>query len=308
MEDYPRNLSELEKRFASEAACREYLCVLRWPDGFRCPRCDGRKAWSMRDGLFRCVSCDYKCSVTSGTIFEGTRKPLALWFRAIWWVCSQKNGTSAQSVQRILDLGSYQTAWVWLHKLRRAMVSPGRDELSGTVEVDETLIGGEKPGKRGRGALGKVLVGIAVEDKGNKGIGRVRLGILADASRKSLTPFIQERVLLGGTVRTDDWAGYGGLAAAGYEHVVVGNMDVKLAHLVASLLKRWLLGTHQGGVSHEHLAYYLDEYAFRFNRRKSRHRGKLFYRLLQNAVQIQPTTYGTMALNVRGRKPAKHHM
>ena len=158
MEDYPRNLSELEKRFASEAACREYLIVLRWPGGFRCPRCDGHKTWSMKDGLFRCVSCDYKCSVISGTIFEGTRKPLVLWFRAIWWVCSQKNGTSAQSVQRILELGSYQTAWVWLHKLRRAMVSPGRDELSGTVEVDETLIGGEKPGKRGRGALGKVLV------------------------------------------------------------------------------------------------------------------------------------------------------
>ncbi len=308
MEDYPRNLAELEKRFASEAACREYLRVLRWPDGFRCPRCDGHKAWSMKDGLFRCVSCDYKCSVTSGTIFEGTRKPLVLWFRAIWWVCSQKNGASAQSVQNILELGSYQTAWVWLHKLRRAMVSPGRDELSGTVEVDETLIGGEKPGKRGRGALGKVLVGIAVEDKGNKGIGRIRLGILADASRKSLTPFVQERVLLGAMVRTDDWAGYGGLPAAGYEHVVVGNMDVKLAHLVASLLKRWLLGTHQGGVSHEHLAYYLDEYAFRFNRRKSRHRGKLFYRLLQNAVQIQPTTYSTMALNVRGRKPMKHYI
>ena len=308
MEDYPKDLSELEKRFGSETACREYLRVLRWPDGFRCPRCDGHKAWSMKDGLFRCVSCDYKCSVTSGTIFEGTRKPLALWFRAIWWVCSQKNGTSAQSVQNILELGSYQTAWVWLHKLRRAMVSPGRDELSGTVEVDETLIGGEKPGKPGRGALGKVLVGIAVEDKGDMGIGRIRLGILADASRKSLTPFVQKRVLPGGTVRTDDWAGYGGLAAAGYEHIVVGNMDVKLAHLVASLLKRWLLGTHQGGVSHEHLAYYLDEYAFRFNRRKSRHRGKLFYRLLQNAVQIQPTTYGTMALNVRGRKPVKHHM
>jgi transposase-like protein len=188
------------------------------------------------------------------------------------------------------------------------MVSPGRNELSGTVEVDETLIGGEKPGKRGRGALGKVLVGIAVEDKGNENIGRVRLGILADASRKSLTPFVQERVLPGGTVRTDDWAGHGGLAAVGYEHVVVGNMDVKLAHLVASLLKRWLLGTHQGGVSHEHLAYYLDEYAFRFNRRTSRHRGKLFYRLLQNAVQIQPTTYSTMALNIRGGKPANHYM
>jgi len=308
MEDYPKNLSDLERRFGSEEACREYLRALRWPEGFRCPRCDGRKAWSMKDGLFRCVSCNYKCSVISGTIFEGTRKSLVLWFRAIWWVCSQKNGASAKSVQRILELGSYQTAWAWLHKLRRAMVRPGRDELSGTVEVDETLIGGKKPGIRGRGALGKVLVGIAVEDKEDKGLGRVRLGILADASHKSLTPFVQERIVPGSTVRTDDWAGYGGLAATGYKHVVVGNREVKLAHLVASLLKRWLLGTHQGGVSHEHLAYYLDEYTFRFNRRTSRYRGKLFYRLIQNAVQIPPTTYSTMALNIRGREPAKHNM
>lgn len=298
----------MESRFGTEEACREYLRSLRWPDGFRCPRCDGREAWPMKGGLFRCVSCDYKCSVTSGTIFEGTRKPLALWFRAIWWVCSQKNGASAKSVQRILEMGSYQTAWAWLHKLRRAMVRPGREELTGTVEVDETFVGGEKPGVRGRGALGKALVGIAVEDKGENGIGRMRLALLKDASARSLTPFVQERVVAGSTVRTDDWSGYSALCTAGYKHVVTGKKEMKLAHLGASLLKRWLLGTHHGAVSHEHLAYYLDEYTFRFNRRKSRHRGKLFYRLLQNAVQIQPTTYGAMALNVRGRKPAKHNM
>jgi len=308
MEDYPRNLSELEERFATDQACRDYLFGLRWPEGYRCPRCGHKKAWPMRDGLFRCASCDYKCSISSGTIFEGSRKPLVLWFRAIWWVASQKSGVSAQSMQRILELGSYKTAWVWMHKLRRAMVRPGRDRLSGTVEVDETYVGGKKPGKRGRGAEGKALVAIAVEDKAAKGIGRIRLSIIPDASSTSLTSFAQQCIEHGSVVRTDDWHGYSGLRSSGYCHKVANSTDLKIVHLVASLLKRWLLGTHQGAVSHEHLAYYLDEYTFRFNRRTSNHRGKLFYRLLQNAMEIEPTTYSAMVRNVRGRKPSNHKM
>ena len=308
MEDYPRNLTELEERFATEQACRDYLFSLRWPDGYRCPRCDHRKAWPMRGYLFRCASCTYKCSITSGTIFEGTRKALVLWFRAIWWVTSQKNGASAKGVQRILELGSYKTAWVWMHKLRRAMVRPGRDRLSGTVEVDETYIGGEKPGKRGRGAQGKALVAIAVEDKAEQRIGRIRLSIIPDASSASLTSFAQQCIDHGSTVRTDDWPGYNNLSSSCYSHEVVRSTDLKIVHLVASLLKRWLLGTHQGAVSHEHLAYYLDEYTFRFNRRTSNHRGKLFYRLLQNAMEIEPTTYRAMVRNVRGPKSSNHKM
>lgn len=194
MEDYPHNLQEFEKRFSSEEACREYLVKLRWPDGYRCPRCGHGEAWRSGQGLFRCKACDYKCSIISGTILEGTRKSLTLWFRAIWWVCSQKSGANAKSVQRILELGSYQTAWVWLQKLRRAIVHTGRDRLSGTVEVDETVIGGKKSGKRGRGAAGKALVGIAVEDKGVKGIGRIRLGILPDASGVSFSAFAEQRI------------------------------------------------------------------------------------------------------------------
>jgi hypothetical protein len=251
MEDYPQNLSELEKRFATDQACRDYLFGLRWPDGYRCPRCGHRKAWPMGDGLFRCASCDYKCSTTSGTIFEGTHKPLVLWFRAIWWVVNQKNGVSAKGVQGILELGSYKTAWVWMHKLRRAMVRTGRDRLSGTVEVDETYVGGEKPGKRGRGAEGKVLVAIAVEDKAEKGIGRIRLSIIPDASSASLSSFTQQCIEHGSTVRTDDWQGYSSLRSLGYSHKVANSTDLKIAHLVISLLKRWLLGTHQGAVSHE---------------------------------------------------------
>jgi transposase-like protein len=306
MEDYPKNLSELEERFGSDQACREYLFHLRWPEGYICPRCGHRKAWPMRDGWFRCAACDYKCSITSGTIFEGTRKSLVLWFRAIWWVTSQKSGASAKSVQRILELGSYQTAWAWLHKLRRAMVRPGRDRLSGTVEVDETYIGGERPGKRGRGADGKALVAIAVEDKAAKKIGRIRLSIIPDASSASLTLFAQQCVEKGSTVRTDDWPGYSNLRSIGCFHEVVKSTDLKIAHLGVSLLKRWLLGTHQGAVSHEHLNYYLDEFTFRFNRRTSNHRGKLFYRLLEHAMEIEPTTYRAMVRNIRGRKSSNH--
>ena len=174
------------------------------------------------------------------------------------------------------------------------------------VEVDEAYIGGEKQGKRGRGAEGKTLVAVAVEDKGEKKIGRIRLSIIPDASSASFTTFVQRCVEEGSTIRTDDWTGYSDLKSSGYFHEIAKSKDLKIAHLVISLLKRWLLGTHQGAVSHEHLAYYLDGYTFRFNRRTSTHRGKLFFRLLQNAMEIDPTKYTTMIRNVRGRKPKNH--
>lgn len=306
--EYPRNLTQFEAWFPSDKACRDYLYRLRWPDGFICRRCGAEKAWPIGSVLYECVGCHYQMSVLAGTIFQDTHKPLTLWFRAIWWVTGQKNGASALGLKRMLGLGSYRTAWTWLHKLRRAMVRPGRDCLSGIVEVDETYVGGNKPGKRGRGAGGKVLVGVAVQDKGEEGIGRVRLGILEDASADSLTPFVQERVDVGSTIRTDDWLGYTRLESVGYRREVVYPAELKLAHLVTSLLKRWLLGTHQGAVNPEHLGYYLDEYTFRFNRRTSTHRGMLFMRLLQNAVRIEPTTYHQMVRNVRGPKPGNHKM
>ena len=308
MEEYPKSLAEFESWFSSEQACRDYLYRLRWPNGFTCPRCSSLEAWPIGTMLYECSGCHYQLSVVAGTIFQDTHKPLTVWFRAIWWVTGQKNGASALGLKRILGLGSYRTAWTWLHKLRRAMVRPGRDCLSGIVEVDETFIGGEKPGKRGRGAFGKVLVGIAVEDKGDEGIGRIRLGILPDASVDSLTPFVEERVVEGSTIQTDDWLGYNRLESAGYRHVTMKKTELKLAHLVASLLKRWLLGTHQGAVSPEHLVYYLDEYTFRFNRRTSTHRGKLFMRLLENAVQIEPVTQGQIVQHIRGRKPKTHNI
>ena len=293
MEDYPKNLIELEKRFSTERACLEYLIQIRWPEGFQCPKCGHEKAWFTKRFLFHCEQCGLQTSPIVGTLFQDTKKPLALWFRAMWHVTSQKYGANALGLQRILGLGSYHTAWRWLHKLRRAMVRPGRDRLSGTIEIDETYIGGKKPGKRGRGAEGKALVVVMVDISGDK-IGRIRLKCVKDASAQSLQAAIKESIKPGSELCTDDWKGYGDLPAIGYTHKVIRHDSVVGKNLlpsvnrVVALLKRWLLGTYQGATNLSHLDYYLDEYTFRFNRRTSRSRGKLFYRLVQQAISIDP--------------------
>lgn len=238
----------------------------------------------------------------AGTIFQDTKKPLRLWFRAIWYITSQKYGTNAVGVQQVLGLGSYRTAWNWLHKLRRAMVRPGRDRLSGTVQVDEIYIGGERPGKRGRGAAGKTLVVVMVELKKGK-TARIRLRRVRDASGPSLEAAVAEGVEPGSIVETDRWKGYRRLTELGYRHriirkdAVVGSNVLPKANRIAALLKRWLLGMYQGRVAPSHLDYYLDEYTFRFNRRTSRSRGKLFYRLMQQAVSTDPV----LAKDIHGR-------
>jgi len=301
MEDFPRDLPEFETRFSTEAACREYLFRLRWPEGFCCPRCGGRKGWPKSGVLLQCSHCDYQSSVTAGTIFQDTRQPLTLWFRAVWWVTSQKNGTSAMGLQRVLGLKSYKTAWAWLHKLRRAMVRPGRDRLTGRIEVDETYLGGGEAGVRGRQTERKALIVVAAQEDG-LGIGRIRMRRIPDASADSLIPFVQDSVEVGSVVHTDGWLGYEPLKDKGYDHEITflkGKRKtpselLPRVHHVISLLKRWLMGTHQGAVSREYLDYYLDEFTFRFNRRKSRSRGKLFFRLLQQAVAIDPVPYKSM--------------
>jgi transposase-like protein len=303
MADYPRDLMEFEAQFSSEQACRDYLFALRWPDGFRCPRCGHGESWPVRSVLFQCAACGRQTSLTAGTIFQDTRKPLRLWFRAVWWLTSQKTGTSALGLQRVLGLGSYQTAWVWLHKLRRAMVRPGRDRLAGRVEVDETYIGRAEKGVRGRQTHRKPLIAMACEEQG-EGIGRIRLRHVKDASAESLMPFLREAVERGSVVHTDGWLGYEPLEAAGFIHEVTfleghektASEVFPRVHRVASLLKRWLLGTHQGAVSEEHLDYYLDEFTFRFNRRQSRSRGLLFRRLLEQAVEVEPLPYRSLII------------
>ena len=229
---------------------------------------------------------------------QDTRKPLRMWFLAMWFVTSQKNGVSALGLQRVLGLGSYETAWTWLHKLRRAMVRPGRDGLSGEIEIDETYVGGPEEGKRGRQTEDKAIVVVAAEKSG-RGIGRIRLRRVADVSADSLIPFVQAVAVPGSTIHTDGWGGYARVPTLGYQHqvtVISGGSDpahvvMPRVHNVASLLKRWLMGTHQGGIQLQHLDYYLDEFTFRFNRRRSQARGLLFHRLVQQAVASGPAPY-----------------
>jgi transposase-like protein len=251
--------------------------------------------------------------VTAGTIFDRTRTPLTVWFTACWLFASGKDGISALSLQRTLEVGSYQTAWAMLHRLRSALVRPGRERLAGVVEVDETYIGGEEPGLRGGRARGKkVLTAIAVEVHEPKGIGRCRILPLVDASADSLHTFVKDHIEPGARVVTDGWQGYRGLDRLGYDHdrrsqraarARGDDADALLpaVHRVASLAKRWLLGTHQGSVDDGHLASYLDEFVFRFNRRRSHSRGLVFYRVLELAVVHAPVRYKDLIVTPRPR-------
>jgi transposase-like protein len=295
--DYPRTFQEFDIWFASEENCLQYVAKLRWPDGFRCPACGviAENPSLMERGLYLCRQCKHQTSITAGTLFHKTHKPLRIWFLAMWFVTSQKHGASALGLKRVLGLGSYNTAWEWLHKLRRGMVRPGRDQLKSPVEVDETYIGGVGAQIRGRGAEGKTIVAIAAEIRG-KGPGRIRMAVVPDVSSESLHTFIEDNVQMGSEVRTDGWSGYKGLEDKGYRHKVINiaasgdpaHVVMPRVHRVASLFSRVWLGTHQGAIRPPHLAYYLDEFTFRFNRRNSKTRGLLFYRLMEQAVDCAP--------------------
>ena len=297
--EYPRDWHELLDWFGDDEACLRYLERLRWGQGFTCRFCGAVDGgwWQMRDGLRRCAVCRSETSVTAGTIFAGTRTPLVSWFAAIWYVVNQKHGVSALGLRRVLGLGSYQTAWSWLHKLRRAMVLPGRELLCGAVEVDETYVGARHTSVGGRSLGHKTIVVIAVE--GDQAPDRVRMRRVPNVKRDTLTDFVLDHVARGSEVRTDAWTGYDDIGRYRFHHVVTNvsasgdpaHVVLPHVHLVASLVKRWVLGTHQGAISHAQLDYYLDEFTFRFNRRTSASRGKLFYRLLQQATQIGPTPY-----------------
>ena len=300
-EKYPKDFQEFLAQFSDENSCWHYLIDTRWPEGYVCSRCLSRKYWLTAKRKIHCSDCGKEFSITSGTIFQESKKPLLLWFHVMWWVVAQKTGASAYNLKDFMGFGSYETAWIWMHKLRRAMVREGREKLSGIVEVDETYIGGEEigTGKQGRGAAEKSLVVVATECIGKK-IGRVRFKIIPDASKENLIPFIEENVENGSTIITDGWSSYVSLSQKKeYEHVekVISGSGKQAhellphLHMVDSLVKRWINGTHQGKISPKHLEYYLDEFAFRFNRKLSTHRGKLFYRLMQQSVITEPRTY-----------------
>lgn len=289
---YPKTIQQLFNQFKVDEDCFRYLAEVRWGGVFRCPSCSHTSAWYMQRGRFRCAACHADTSVTQGTVFAHSHMPIKLWFLALWHVVAQKHGINALGLSRTLGMMRQKTGWQLLQKIRRGMIRPHRDRLSGLVEVDEVLLGGKRHKFEGRSPQGKTLVFVAVEDKGKQGIGRIRMQIIPDATAGSLHTAVGAMVELGSTVRTDGWTSYQ-LVRWGYRHHRVTRQTVDpendttpLVHLVSSLLKRWLLGTHQGGVQTTHLQEYLDEFVFRFNRRTSRSRGKLFYRLVQNLLHV----------------------
>ena len=304
--DLPDDLASFLERFGTDEQCRAYLLRARWPDGFRCSACGHDRAWAHKTRLiYECAACGKQHSLLAGTIFEQTKTGLSRWFLAIYLVTSSKGGISAMELKRQMGFGSYQTAWSWLHKIRKAMVRPEREPLSERVEADETYLGGPRPGKPGRGAGGKIKVAGAVEagrgQARGRRLGRVRLAVVPNASAKSLASFLGRNVARPATVATDGWPGYQRLGAAGYAHEPVklaARSDAVLRlpaiHLVFGLAKRWLLGTHHGAVSAKHLSAYLDEFVFRFNRRTAKSISHRFARVIEHAVQIEPTTYRSL--------------
>lgn len=296
--DYPRTYREFVAMFPDQEACLAYLEHLRWPEGFVCPVCSSRiEPWRQTRRRLSCPSCRHQGSIVAGTVLDKTRTPLVIWFEAAWHLTTAKNGLSAKTLERTLGI-RYRVAWTMLQRFRVAMVRADRSCLSGTVEVDETLVGGvHRGGKMGRGVAKSVVV-IAVEVRNPKGFGRIRIRHILDATSESLLPFVLDTVTPGASVHTDGWRGYNGLEAKGYAHkkTVLATSDdpahvaLPAVHRVASLLKRWILGTHQGSVTPEHLQAYLEEFTFRFNRRTSRSRGLVFRRLLEQIVVTAPVT------------------
>lgn len=311
MDEYPKDTKEFDKWFPSDNECLNYIIRLRWPNGYQCPHCHVvGQSWLRDRGRIKCKNCRHEQSVTGGTIFHRSHTPLRTWFKIMWNICLQKNGYSAMSLQRSLGF-SYPTAWLCLHKLRKAMGQNRKDLLSGEVEVDETYVGGVHKGKRGRGSGGKEIVLVAAErkisKKGNSIIGRIRLVCIPDVTRKTLHDAISLLVAPGATIVTDGWKAYNRLEKLGYEHkieingkvektpfgeenVILDTSPLPKCHRVISLMKRWILGTLQGSIGKDHIQDYLHEFTFRFNRRNSKARGMLFWRLAQMAVDNEPTT------------------
>ena len=289
---------DFQERFATEAACLEYLAASRWPHGFACPACGGRRAWVLeRRHLWECADCAQQTSVTAGTVMHGTRTPLLLWFWAAYLVATHHPGVSAKQLQRQLGLSRYETSWLILQKLRRAMVAPEREPLRREVEIDEFFLGGLEEGQKGGRQRGKkALCAVAVEVRG-RGSGRLRLAVVPDASAASLGAFAQTTIAAGTIVHSDGWSGYNGLAKLGFEHrrrsqrAEPGEQLLPRAHRAVSNLKAWLHGTHRG-VGDPHLQVYLDEFVFRHNRRRTPMAA--FQTLLGLGTLHPPTTYAEM--------------
>ena len=284
--DFPKTAPEFERRFATEEDCRAYWIEARWGGDPACARCNSKRVWEERGGfLFECAECGHQTSLTSGTLLEKTRKPFKVWFRAIFEISSRRNGISAKDLQRIMGFGSYKTAWSWLHKLRRALVRPEREPLGQAVQIDEGFVGGTRGGKS--------MVLVATETDG-----RVRLAHAANNDAETLKRFADANVAPKAPVTTDGHAGYSArsLGERPHEPHVQTPAErrqhdtLQAVHWTMSLLKRWLLGTHGGAVKPKHLQSYLDEFAFRHNRRRTKGVGRIAARTIERLVAHAPLT------------------
>lgn len=301
MPDFPASLIEFQRRFADDEACAAWLFAARWPSGFRCPDCGHAKGWAHGGKAFtyECAACGKQTSVTAGTLLHGSKLPLIVWFWAAYLMATHSNGISALQLQKQLGLGSYKSAWLLCAKLRRAMVAPGRAPLAGLVEVDETEIplrtkADPVCGGGGRSSQGKMFVAGAVEVE-NDAPGRVRLATIKDFSAASLHGFVAANVAPGATIKTDGWPSYSGAPGVRHDPHVVGNMAAHFvlpwAHRVFANAKTWALGVYHG-LRRKHLQSYLDEFVFRFNRRRTRH--PAFRSLLAIALVGKPLTYNML--------------
>jgi ISXO2-like transposase domain/Transposase zinc-ribbon domain len=301
MVDFPRSLLEFQRRFPDDAACAAYLRAARWPDGFVCPACGRVKGWALTTKAWthECAACHRQTSVTAGTVLHGSKLPLTVWFWAAYLMATHSNGISALQLQKQLGLGSYKSAWLLCAKLRRALVAPGRQPLAGLVEVDETEIpcrAKDDPptGAGGRSGRGKLLIAGAVEVRPG-GPARIRLAAIEDFSARSLHAFLAADLAPGATARTDGWSGYPGAPGVDHEPHVIGPMAAHVVlpwvHRVFANLKTWALGVYHG-LRRPHLQAYLDEFVFRFNRRRTRHAA--FRTLLDTSLALKPATYNML--------------
>jgi transposase-like protein/predicted RNA-binding Zn-ribbon protein involved in translation (DUF1610 family) len=271
--DYPDTMQEFIDQFTTEESCRAYIAKVRWGSEFLCPHCAHTTGWHHDSGALRCAACKRDVRLLAGTVFQDTRTPLRTWFLVLWFLVSQKQGISALGLGRLLGIKRYEMIWELLGRIRKRLHAKQRDKLSGTVEVDEVFLGGVKPGKPGRTPFAKTLVLVAVEDLGTKGIGRIRIEVIADASAPTIVRAVQKMVTVGSTVRTDRWASYPALTKHGFTHEPINRLSAlgedptPLVHRIAALLKRWILGTHHGRIEPQYLPLYLSEFIFRFNRR-----------------------------------------
>ena len=304
MEEFPKSEIEFDQRFMNESACYDYLYKMKWPGGFKCFQCGHGYYWISTKNIYICKCCKRQYSLTAGTIMDSSKKPITYWFKAMWWFTTRKSGVNAVNLKDLLGLGSYNTAWLWLQKLRRCTIRSERAKLSGNVEIDEFFIGGQKSGKRGRGSEGKTAVIAAVEKKGRK-LGRIRLDVIPDCSGNSLKSFINDHIKPGSHITTDGWKGYQVIDQEAFVHHQViqtkaFDKDSVLpgVHLIASLFKRMIRGTHQGRFEPKYLQRYLDEYVFRFNRRTSKSVGKKFMRIVQQVANSTKITYQNVKENL----------